>query len=913
MNNAEQNRSHSITKRTLGMYSLLFVLMMFAIFGYYFLVANASFIWTTDGYTQHYLLFRDYLEKLRAFFMGEGFPLWDWTIGMGADVIQSYGYYVIGDPFVYLGLLFPESMTELAFHLLIFLRIWAVGGSFLLFARKMNFSHYSGLTGAILYAFANYGIFNLSRHPFFILAMIWFPLLCLGIEKILRNESSTVFTVAVALSAFSNFYFFYKLTILIFLYALMRYFIVYKSVTSQSLFKLFIRATVAYLLGVMISAVLFLPMVYGFLNSSRTPGGIEINMWIYPLEYYLALFDHTVVPGSYFWTIGGFSLLSFIALVSLKSKPSLRFIKIVLAILFILLLFPFFGSLMNGMSGPYNRFSFVFAFYMSLAGAYLIDHLDEFKTAGKTRSLILLVIYSLVAVSSFFFPDHLTAYMVIPVIIGWSFWIVLFSERFKGYSKKKWMILSLVVLNMVLNGIGYYYPFGGNMISKVLDYGTVETKYEQALGGLEKETSVENQDVSRVGVTSQDNRIRNQFIYLNTMGLNSYLSVSNGNVSEFARAVETSPYQTIQPLRGGVDDRSGLNHFLGIKTIIAKAGDKAYLPYGYEMVESVNNDSNFVMAETEYDYPFAYAMDNGMSRSAFMELNALEREATLANNLILEDEVFQESTISLEDSPTQIEEIPYQLKISDETPADVQGNTYTTESDQLELELTIDQPEQLAGSELYVRLDGLNYNPIEENILLRQPTSYTLNAVYDDIEKNVYQADRYSFSSYFPRESMLINLGYIEPESTIEDQITLNFSRYGQYTIDSIELFAKPIDESAIAEAAETRNENALTLTTFDDQRIEGDVEAVENEWLVTTIPFSEGWKAEVNGESVETVKANIGFIGLSLNEGENKVTFTYQTPYLLAGSLISLLGIGLLALNHYLFQKNLKKIIYEI
>lgn len=908
MINAEQNRSHSITKRTLGTYSILFVFMMIAIFGYYFLISNASFIWTTDGYTQHYLLFHDYLEKIRAFFMGEGFPLWDWTIGMGADVIQSYGYYVIGDPFVYLGLLFPESITEIAFHLLIFLRIWAVGGSFLLFARKMNFSHYSGLTGAILYAFANYGIFNMSRHPFFILAMIWFPLLCLGIEKILRNESSTLFTVAVALSAFSNFYFFYKLTILIFLYALIRYFIVYKSVTSQSLFKLFIKATTAYLLGVMISAVLFLPVVYGFLNSSRTPGGIEINMWIYPLEYYLALFKHTVVPGSYFWTIGGFSLLSFIALVSLKSNPTLRFIKIVLIILFILLLFPFFGSLMNGMSGPYNRFSFVFAFYMSLAGSYLIDHLEEFKAVGKIKSLILLIIYSLVAISSFFFPEQLTAYMIIPVIIGWMFWSVLFSERFKGYTKKKLILLSLVVLNMVLNGIGYYYPFGGNMISKVLDYGTVENKYEQALGGLEIEKSIENQDVNRVGVTSQDNRIRNQFIYLNTMGLNSYLSVSNGNLSEFARAVETSPYQTIQPLRGGVDDRSGLNRFLGIKTIIAKADEQAYLPYGYEVTEPVNDDSNFVSAETDLDYPLAYTIDSGMSRSDFMEMNALERESALANNLILEDEVFQGSTMAVEDSQILIEEVPYQLKVSDETPVEIQDNTYTTETNQLELELAIDQPERLAGSELYVRLDGLGFRPMEENILLRQPTSYTLNAVYDDIEKNVYQADRYSFSSYFPRESMLINLGYIEPESTIEDQVTLNFSRYGQYTIDSIELFAKPIDESAIAEAAESRNDKALAITTFEDQMVEGEVEAADDEWLVTTIPFSEGWKAKVNGESVDTVKANIGFIGLPLNEGENKVTLTYQTPYLLAGSLISLLGIGLLALNHYLFQKKSKK-----
>ncbi|MFL2072030.1 YfhO family protein [Marinilactibacillus psychrotolerans] len=894
-----------ISKQTLGLYSLLFVLMMSAIFGYYFFAANASFIWTTDGYTQHYLIFYDYLEKMRGFFTGSGFPLWDWSIGMGSDVIQSYGYYVIGDPFVYLGLLFPESMTEIAFHLLIILRVWAVGGSFLLFAKKMNFSHYAGLISAILYAFANYGIFNMSRHPFFILAMIWFPLLCLGMEKIFLNERSTVFTVAVALSAFSNFYFFYKLTILIFFYAVIRYFIVYKKTQKESLLKLFLKTTVAYLIGLMISAILFLPVVYGFLNASRTPGGVEINMWIYPLEYYYALFDHTVVPGSYFWTIGGFSLLSFIALVSLNSLPKFKFIKVTLSLLFILLLFPFFGSLMNGLSGPYNRFSFVFAFYLALAGGYLVDHKSDLKQTAKNKSMFLMIIYTIAAVISILIPGYLTVYMTIPVFIGWVMWYVLFTKRFSGSNKKSQMILGLVVLNMVSNGIGYYYSFGGNMISKVLDYGTVEEKYQQALGGLESNRTIESQDISRVGVTSKDNRIRNQFIYLDTMGLNSYLSISNGNLSEFARAIETSPYQTIQPLRGGVDDRSGVNNFLGVKSIITKKENEAFIPYGYDIIEDADENQDFILAETENVFPFAYTIDQGMSRSSFMELNALERETALANNIILEDEEYKESSLLPADLQTEIEEVSFELNISDETPVTQDGHLYTTKSEQMTLELTIDRPEELIGSELYVRLEGLKYYPIEENILLRQPTNYTLNAAYGDIEKNVYQADRYSFSSYYPRDSMLINLGYIEQDQDINDQITLNFNRFGKYCIDSIKLYAKPIDEAQISEAAASRDEKALKITTFADQIIKGEIEDTNDEWLVTTIPYSEGWKAEINGKAVEPVKADLGFVGLPLNKGDNNVTLTYRTPYLLTGCLVTLLGLGLLGVNHFILQKD--------
>ena len=107
-----------IDKQTLLFYSIAFIVMSTFIFSY-FVIKGQSFIWDGDGLTQHYLLFYDYVDKLQGLFKGEGFALWDWSIGMGADTITSYGYYVIGDPFVYLGVLFPPTLRELAYHLLI--------------------------------------------------------------------------------------------------------------------------------------------------------------------------------------------------------------------------------------------------------------------------------------------------------------------------------------------------------------------------------------------------------------------------------------------------------------------------------------------------------------------------------------------------------------------------------------------------------------------------------------------------------------------------------------------------------------------------------------------------------------------------------------------------------------------------
>ena len=179
------------------------------------------------------------------------------------------------------------------------------------------------------------------------------------------------------------------------------------------------------------------------------------------------------------------------------------------------------------------------------------------------------------------------------------------------------------------------------MAGQVVELGTAETSYREALGGLEDSTddsassaaSAASKKINRIGVTSKDNQIKNQFIYLDEMGLNSYLSVSNGALSELAQAIETSSYQIIQPLRGGIDDRSGINRLLGIDTIITETENAAYIPFGYEIVETENG---FVRAQTDYAAPLAYLEDSAVTAEVFEQYNALEKEAVLSENAVLD-------------------------------------------------------------------------------------------------------------------------------------------------------------------------------------------------------------------------------------------------------------------------------------
>ncbi len=57
-----------------------------------------------------------------------------------------------------------------------------------------------------------------------------------------------------------------------------------------------------------------------------------------------------------------------------------------------------------------------------------------------------------------------------------------------------------------------------------------------------------------------------------------------------------------------------------------------------------------------------------------------------------------------------------------------------------------------------------------------------------------------------------------------------------------------------------------------------------KDKMLFFSIPYTEGWSATVNGETVEVEKANVGFMAIPITEGENHVVLKYRTPWLTSG-----------------------------
>lgn len=129
------------------------------------------------------------------------------------------------------------------------------------------------ILGALIYVFCGYSFYAGVRHPFFLNPMIYLPLILLGLEKVLERKKPIIFVFFIFISAISNFYFFYMLTILVILYFVFRYIYEYQKQYSNSLRGFILtglRLGGYYLLGLAMSAFIFLPVVYAFMQNGRS-------------------------------------------------------------------------------------------------------------------------------------------------------------------------------------------------------------------------------------------------------------------------------------------------------------------------------------------------------------------------------------------------------------------------------------------------------------------------------------------------------------------------------------------------------------------------------------------------------------------------------------------------------------------
>lgn len=87
-----------------------------------------------------------------------------------------------------------------------------------------------------------------------------------------------------------------------------------------------------------------------------------------------------------------------------------------------------------------------------------------------------------------------------------------------------------------------------------------------------------------------------------------------------------------------------------------------------------------------------------------------------------------------------------------------------------------------------------------------------------------------------------------------------------------------------------------FALTAYENGRIAATFNATQDETLVISQPYENGWTATVNGKPVEVQVAYDGLMGIPVQTGDNVVELRYLTPGLIPGTVVGIASVTLFA-----------------
>jgi len=185
---------------------------------------------------------------------------------------------------------------------------------------------------------------------------------------------------------------------------------------------------------------------------------------------------------------------------------------------------------------------------------------------------------------------------------------------------------------------------------------------------------------------------------------------------------------------------------------------------------------------------------------------------------------------------------------------------------------------------------SVDFMVINNNLYHRTPHWHYINDADEHI--SVYQ-----FTDFHERY-------VINHRDEWNDYITI-YVGYQFYQFDSF--YAYTINNDRFEEAADILERNKVHLLSFRENYIEGVIYALDNQIIYTSIPFDEGWRVYVNGDTVETFKIGNALLGFDIPAGDNVIVLRFVPTGIRLGSVISFVSLVTVTTG-FIFRKKVLK-----
>ncbi len=660
-----------------------------------FLAACAIFIpfMIEDG--GYFLFYGDFNVQQVPFYklahqaVREGNFGWHFGTDLGANFIGSYSFYLLGSPFFWLTIPFPNDFVPHLMGPLLILKFACASLTAYAFCSRFVKNKNFAVIGGLLYAFSGFSVYNVFFNHFHE-AIIYFPLLLLSLEWLMCRERYWPFIVMVALCALSNYYFFFGMVLFTVIYFLVR-------ITSPDWDMFRRRACIKRdvgrfavllaeaVLGLLLSAVLLLPAVMAITDNTRI--GSYLTGWngvVYSrsqiYSYILQCFffppdlparpvffpDADVKWSSVAGWLPVFGMTGVCAWMASKRKSWQKRLITVSAIFA-------FVPILNSAFSAFNYSYYARWFYMPILIMVLMtvmgmeDREVEWNvgwkwSAGITLSFVLLVglfpqgqddqgNFTGFGLYSEDYADRFLVTCLIAVVCLVLTFLLLFVKKRWTKDFSRVSIALILVVSVVYSS--YFISMGKTssydpddfIIPHLLE--NEEMVLEDADG--EEKPSYQIDDVRIDVYESMDNT----GMFLGMSSINAFHSIVPGSVMEFynfvgvERTVASRPYVTDFALRS----------FLSVKYLLDYADDSqsfqddygtSKMP-GWSVYSGVSQDeltydkedtkqNGYYIYQNDYFIPYGFTYDYYMTRAYADTLTQDERQEMLLKAMVLDEE-----------------------------------------------------------------------------------------------------------------------------------------------------------------------------------------------------------------------------------------------------------------------------------
>lgn len=839
-----------------------------------------------DLYHQYGPLFAELYDRLTS---GESL-VYSWNSGLGSTFLGNYFNY-LSSPLTLIVLFFGHKNITEAISVLIMLKAILSAATFTYYL-KSSFNKHSASTAAfgVLYAFCGYFVayyWNLM----WLDAMVLFPLIILGIERIIKKGKPSLYCICLAVMIFANYYMAFMVCIFSVLYFFAYYFANYpaskkfndehekESLIGKIKNSVFLSSGIKFAIfsvaAALLAAVAILPLMT-ILSSSSATSGTAPTAFVKYFDAFDFLANHLagteptirssgddVLPNVYcgVLTLVLVPLYLFSKKISIREKISYCSL---LAALYLSFNVNYLNYFWHGLHFPNDlpyRFSFMYSFVLLIMAFKAFSHIKEF-TGREILGSGIAVTALLVLVEKITSKNVTDVSLIISLVfvIGYVSILYLFKSKKFVASAVSVLLLCSVCSEIALSNTDHY-SMNQSKTNYTVDYDSfqeMKTKLDEFDGGFYR--------MELMDLRTRMDPCWFDYNGVSTFSSMAYESVANlqQDVGMYGNYINSYTYYSQTPV---------YNAMFGLKYLFNNTTDDV----NTQLLTEMFANGDFDVYKNNFDLSVAFAANNEISSwdssaysDPFVAQSELFRMATGVDNVF--------TKLNVEDaSYSNINTIfPAELESGNMKVSKITNDT--TGSICLEITPQVEQ-------NVYIYVDSSSVESVSASSLMFTKSLDTLD------------------------EGYIVDLGLRPAGETI--YVDMSVSKTAD--TGNITFYAYGLNLQNFAQGYMMLKSGNYNITEYTDTYLNGTISADSDKTVFTSIPYDINWHVYIDGKQLssdEVFKISNGLLAFSIPQGEHTVTLNYVSSGLIAGEFVSILTI--LVMTIFIIMKRRKILFFK-